>query len=902
MAQPLKLPFPILGLNNNEPYSEQPEGTTPDAQNVRGYDPLEQRLRGGCRPGLSKWYANTINDPEAIQDINRVKGVGAIEAADITTLGVGVYATTTNGYFNLHLFTTGAEEGDYRCYGRCYACVRTYDGNWYLGFQGSNDWEGNDGSGADVVMIDSATPTPAVLWHADLPAANVFDLALDAPSNRLICVTSPAANEDDVHILDADTGGSIATTDAAVSGAYATSGVAVDSLGNIYVATTGSTTNSYKSLIKYDSNLNELWSWWSKYDAHSGDYSQMEKVAIHPDDGRVLVVGNVADIWDDTTGGTSTDKKNVWCFDSDGNLLWSYLAGGSVDDADDWCMDCIWLSGEDDKCVIGKLGGDDYEQVMKLDVSDPDSITEDWTYKTEDADNRGCYALSEDEDGNIFAGGSNSTTWTGNDGSSKNIWWLDASDGSLLNTSVWPIRSQGDYRVVALDASAAGTAPPSTTLEEAMTVVSDGTIKTIRSGVLATPTNGDEAMLGGNDNSQNGGEYFVMSQAAFSKVFFVDGLSENYYKMYSDSSEDIVKPWTATAGTLPINPRLIALYRGRLVLAGATDDPHNWFMSKSGDPFDWDYAPSTATAIQAVAGNNSEVGLIGDVITTLIPFSDDVLYVGGDHTIWAITGDPAAGGVIDLVTDKVGMAFGRSWTRDPQNNLYFFSIDGIYRMPVGGAPENITRGRIRKVLQDIDLEQSWVKLEWDAVNQGLFVLVVQKDFSSPAYDMVYYWEQRNNAWWKDVYANNVPTCLFSYDAEDPNDRAFLIGCDDSTIKQFDRTASDDDGETITSYVWFPPVKLDDELNTRLTRTQLIMGDSSAACTLGVYAESSAQEIITASASFTKATAANRNMPMLQRVMAPVLAFKLSSVLPKWAFESLNVTVEPAGMVKRTSRS
>ena len=65
--QPIDLRFPVLGKNENWAYSSQPEGTSPDCLNVRPYDVLADRLRGGQRPGTSKFIRTEVNGTAAIQ-------------------------------------------------------------------------------------------------------------------------------------------------------------------------------------------------------------------------------------------------------------------------------------------------------------------------------------------------------------------------------------------------------------------------------------------------------------------------------------------------------------------------------------------------------------------------------------------------------------------------------------------------------------------------------------------------------------------------------------------------------------------------------------------------------------------------------------------------------------------
>lgn len=51
----LDIKFPIEGLDKGRVTSQQSPTTSPDMNNVRPYDTLDNRARGGQRPGLDKW-------------------------------------------------------------------------------------------------------------------------------------------------------------------------------------------------------------------------------------------------------------------------------------------------------------------------------------------------------------------------------------------------------------------------------------------------------------------------------------------------------------------------------------------------------------------------------------------------------------------------------------------------------------------------------------------------------------------------------------------------------------------------------------------------------------------------------------------------------------------------------
>lgn len=59
-------PFPVNGVDKGQVTSMQPPGTAPAMNNVRVYDVLDNRARGGQRPGLDKQYAQLIGGAGAV--------------------------------------------------------------------------------------------------------------------------------------------------------------------------------------------------------------------------------------------------------------------------------------------------------------------------------------------------------------------------------------------------------------------------------------------------------------------------------------------------------------------------------------------------------------------------------------------------------------------------------------------------------------------------------------------------------------------------------------------------------------------------------------------------------------------------------------------------------------------
>jgi hypothetical protein len=55
----MTLRFPLLGINKGFATVAQPGQTTFDCLNVRAFDALDGRARGGQRPGYDKWGTGT---------------------------------------------------------------------------------------------------------------------------------------------------------------------------------------------------------------------------------------------------------------------------------------------------------------------------------------------------------------------------------------------------------------------------------------------------------------------------------------------------------------------------------------------------------------------------------------------------------------------------------------------------------------------------------------------------------------------------------------------------------------------------------------------------------------------------------------------------------------------------
>jgi hypothetical protein len=248
------------------------------------------------------------------------------------------------------------------------------------------------------------------------------------------------------------------------------------------------------------------------------------------------------------------------------------------------------------------------------------------------------------------------------------------------------------------------------------------------------------------------------------------------------------------------------MWRSRIVLAGLPSDPHNYFMTKVGDPLDLDYSPDTVTADQAVAGDVGVLGKMGDVLTCLIPYNDDILLFGCDHSIYAMSGDPQDGGGYDLISDTIGMPFGAPWCMDSTGRVYFFSSKGqVYRLDgPQSAPVPISNESIAPDLDAVNLNTNLIRLTWDEKLQGINVFITPYTAGATTH---WFYDSRTQGWFRDVFGNTShnPMTVLTLDADDPADRVILIGSEDGYVRQIDDTVSTDDGGAISSFVIMGPI-------------------------------------------------------------------------------------------------
>lgn len=420
----------------------------------------------------------------------------------------------------------------------------------------------------------------------------------------------------------------------------------------------------------------------------------------------------------------------------------------------------------------------------------------------------------------------------------------------------------------------------------------------------------DPTPIGGGPAYTIGNEISIAAAGGF--YWLVDGTA-NVRSI--NAATGVIANVSASAGSLPSGAQLITLYRDRLFFTRIKTDPFNYIASASGNYTNFDGSDQSTTG--AFAGNDTQFsGLVGETITAMVPFGDASMIMGMSNSIAVMRGDPKAGGSIDYLSRETGIAGPTAQARDADGNLYFLSRDGLYKISgdatnrldlYGGVasaqPQPMSRGRMDRTLGAINFASTKAILAWDPQEFGLKIFLLNT--LATALTQIVFWDKRKDQFWPDQYPPGFgPTAACVLTGQGGADRRVLLGGWDGVLRSVDLRAVDDDGQAISSLVQFTPVQPFGMLaQAKLVSLRFVWGEGGPGgfnATYNVLTGDDAVLAVAAAPSATNTITVGGYQPLdrtRSRGGSIVLQIQNNVAGATWQIESVTATIMPGGRVK-----
>lgn len=389
----------------------------------------------------------------------------------------------------------------------------------------------------------------------------------------------------------------------------------------------------------------------------------------------------------------------------------------------------------------------------------------------------------------------------------------------------------------------------------------------------------------------------MQSAANIQNLYFADGVNWTYYNPRDNTMND----WEADEGTLPVDeennkPRLICTWRGRTVLSGLLLDGQSVFVSATDNPHDWDYAPTPFIPSQAFALSTGEQGVVGDKVTGLCPYNDDVLIIFCSNSILMLNGDPMYGGKKSFITDKIGAAWGKAWCRDPIGNVFFMSNDmKVYVMSPGSGPKEVSQP-VKQLLQDVNTGEMNIIAGYDQRSQAIHFFITPLAEPGPSRHLTL--ELRTMAWSELVFKNHNhdPLCCCEFEGNTADDRGLFFGSWDGYVRRFDPAADDDDGTVIESEVAIGPFLTPTTDEVMISEIQGILAEESGSVDYDILTGRTAEGALESEPVATGTFRAGRDLtdPIRQAAHAMYVLMRSTS---KWAMEQVRIVIGTRGRTR-----
>jgi hypothetical protein len=174
--------------------------------------------------------------------------------------------------------------------------------------------------------------------------------------------------------------------------------------------------------------------------------------------------------------------------------------------------------------------------------------------------------------------------------------------------------------------------------------------------------------------------------------------------------------------------------------------------------------------------------------------------------------------------------------------------------------------------------------------------------AEPAPTTHYYYDQRNQAWFTDVFEdeNMNPLCCVTFDGNLPTDRVLLVGAWDGYVRAIDPDAEDDDGVPIDSEVWIGPLLSKNLDDVMLKSLQAVLGAQSGEVTYSIHIGATAEIALASEAVDSGVFEPDRNLTSQVRWADHAIYVKLTASEP-WSMESIRAITSIHGKIRARGR-
>lgn len=354
-------------------------------------------------------------------------------------------------------------------------------------------------------------------------------------------------------------------------------------------------------------------------------------------------------------------------------------------------------------------------------------------------------------------------------------------------------------------------------------------------------------------------------------------------------------PVVPTAGFVPDNPSVMTVFRDRLVWATGRE----WYMSRQGDPGDYNYGADAADGGRAVAAPVSDAGQPGEPIRAMAPSGFDYLVMFAEDSTWIMRGDPAYGGQLYNLSRLYGCVDTDAWCYGTDGEIYFLSKSGLYVLAPDARtpPQPVSKQPLPNNLQSLDGSNYRVTLAFDVFLNAVFVFA-----SSTTEAVTENWmlDIATGSFWQFGFSDQSynPITAVTYSVSPADDARVVIASQDGFIRACGGT--DDDGLPINSWVLIGPVPVNPDwsIESILNDFYVVLGEADADVMVKVFTGESSEDVTEKARNgvnpdFTVSVASGRSRTFRPRVRASSVCFRLESS-SKWAMELLSLVVARAG--------